>query len=123
MNWDKIYKLPLRQDSSGIEVYDANGSFVFQFGSGISTAKLSAESKRKIIETLNGSEEHTFKSEVFSDSGYIITNNWDTQVIITIRGWGNLTGTGGYNLPAAVAASVQDTFTEWIIETLNKRVL
>ena len=40
--------------------------------------------------------------------------------VIDIRGWGNLTGTGGYNLSEESAMIVQDTLAEYIIQRLNK---
>ena len=36
-----------------------------------------------------------------------------------MRGWGMLTGVGGYNLDAEYAAKIQDEFMEYCIKTLN----
>ena len=38
-----------------------------------------------------------------------------------IRGWGMLTGIGGYNLPTDKAAEIQDAFTNYCVEMLNKK--
>lgn len=40
--------------------------------------------------------------------------------IITIRGWGNLTGIGANNFSAEKAAKIQDDFGYWIIYKLTK---
>ena len=36
-----------------------------------------------------------------------------------IRGWGNLTGVGAYNLNGDYATKIQDTLAEYIIEKLK----
>lgn len=41
--------------------------------------------------------------------------------IILIRGWGMLTGVGGYNLSADKAAEIQDVFANYCVEMLNKK--
>lgn len=40
--------------------------------------------------------------------------------LFRMRGWGMLTGIGGYNLDAETAAAVQDKFMNYCIEQLNK---
>lgn len=39
--------------------------------------------------------------------------------IALIRGWGMLTGVGGYNLPADKAAEIQDAFAKYCVKMLN----
>lgn len=43
------------------------------------------------------------------------------KAIMTVRGWGHLTGIGGHNLPAPEAAQIQDGFLEWAVARLNER--
>ena len=43
----------------------------------------------------------------------------DEYKLFRIRGWGMLTGVGGYNLDAEIAAQVQDDFMEYCINQLN----
>ena len=40
---------------------------------------------------------------------------------ILIRGWGNLTGAGSYNLDGEYAGKIQDTLAEYIVQKLNKQ--
>jgi len=40
---------------------------------------------------------------------------------ILIRGWGNLTGIGGYNFDSEKASKIQDDFRDWIIYKLTKK--
>jgi hypothetical protein len=44
----------------------------------------------------------------------------ERKEFILIRGWGNLTGTGSYNLDGEYAGKIQDTLAEYIVEKLNK---
>ena len=43
----------------------------------------------------------------------------DGQKFICIRGWGNLTGTGGYNFSEEKAIKIQDDFKNWIVYKLS----
>lgn len=107
------YRLPLELDEVVNWVWDSNGSFVFQF-------EFDDKDKQKVLlNVINGKQtldsEVTFKHE----SGHIKSD--DGQKFILIRGWGTLTGTGGFNLEVEKAAYVQDTFAEFIVEQLNKK--
>ena len=44
----------------------------------------------------------------------------ERKEFILIRGWGNLTGTGSYNLDGEYAGKIQDSLAEYIVEKLNK---
>ena len=46
-------------------------------------------------------------------------NDINNVPILLIRGWGMLTGVGGYNLDPNVAAQIQDDFAEFILKQLN----
>lgn len=117
-----IYKFPLHQWQDHSWVSDANDNFVFQFeprfdakGEFLEGWK---ELEKKALEAING--RGFFDKEVYHKQGEIFIKDW-YEPIITIRGWGNLTGTGGHNLKAEEAANIQDTFAEFIVKQLNKR--
>lgn len=44
---------------------------------------------------------------------------YDGILLFQIRGWGSLTGTGGYNLPIEKAAKIQDEFSDYIFSKLK----
>ena len=115
-----IYKFPLHTSKYGGWVYDAENNFVFQFEPYYNKEgqyrKGYLDFVKNVIKKLNG-EEHKFESTFSSNKGEIFYKGLH---IITIRGWGNLTGVGSHNLPAEEAANIQDTFEQFIIETLNK---
>lgn len=109
-NWQDIYKLPLIKSEYGSWVYDSNNNFVFQF------QIRNEEARDKILEIINGDREPTKDNKVEYQEGHILSNG---KELILIRGWGNLTGVGGHNLPAQDAANIQDTFADYIVDKLT----
>jgi len=119
-NWNDIYKLPIAEsyidEEDGFRskrILDANSNFIFQFLNVQDSAQISALNAINGIEKLKG-EDTTFSYK----DGYILANE---HKAIMIRGWGNLTGTGGHNLSSDEAANVQDTFANYIVGKLNER--
>lgn len=107
-----VYKLPLEMAEYGRWVYDANSNFVFQF------EQHDKDVNKKFLDVINDvAFEHPTKHPFHHDNGYI--KNRDGVDILLIRGWGNLTGTGGMNLQPEEAANIQDTFAEFIVNQLN----
>ena len=116
-----IYKLPLRQWEYGSRVSCSNNNFVFQFEPRFTNGEYAdgwQELEKQALSAING---HSFfDKEVYHEQGCIFIKG-EVKQIITIRGWGNLTGIGGHNLNADEAANIQDTFAEFIVQQLNKR--
>lgn len=114
--WSDIYKLPLEDeyiddDFRSKRIYDSDGNFVFQF------LKVGYETQINILHLINGNlDKHPVKVHFKHDDGYILANG---AKLMLIRGWGNLTGTGGHNLNEKEAANVQDTFIEYVLAKLN----
>ena len=112
-----IYQFPLSHDWG--RVRDAKYQFVFQFESKFDKegnfAQGWKEFENRVVSCLNGNPEK-FKHPFEAKDGEIFTNGIH---VMTIRGWGNLTGIGAHNLPHDEAANIQDTFCQFIIETLN----
>jgi hypothetical protein len=105
-----FYKLPFYVDDYIGWVYDADDNFMFQIKSG---------PKSTIVERLNKVERVPNKASLTIDaenSGMIL--NYGDPFIL-IRGWGNLTGTGGHNLPAEEAVKIQDNLRDWIMWKLE----
>jgi hypothetical protein len=111
--WEDIYVLPLEKDSYGSQVYDQRDNFVFQF------EEVNEKNQQDILNILNGFQNPTVEHSFVNKDGEIWMDG--ERHIITIRGWGNLTGTGAHNLPEDEAANIQDTFAAWIIEKLTKK--
>lgn len=117
-----IYELPLKPTSHSW-VYDNRSNFVFQFepkftkdGDYIKGWK---NFEKNVIDKLNGNQEIVLNEKFTHVDGKIFYKDIH---VMTIRGWGNLTGIGAHNLPEKEAANIQDTFAEWMVETLNKNI-
>lgn len=84
--------------------------------------------KQRYLDKINGLKSNISKEGViyFHKEGKIIAhvdNRDDSDIndvpILLIRGWGMLTGVGGYNLKSDKAAEIQDAFAEYCVEMLN----
>jgi len=107
------YSLPLVKDEVVNWVWDSKDSFVFQF-------EFHDKDKQQVLlDAINGDKLLEGEAVFRHDSGIISSDN--EAKLILIRGWGRLTGTGGFNLEPEQAAHVQDTFAEFIVNQLNKR--
>lgn len=110
--WKEVYVLPFHNDED-CEVYvrDSNNNTVFN------KCERNPEIYEKILTKLNGLSDDIIP--VTQSDCYIL---YEGRRILTIRGWGRLTGTGfhGMNLSSKDACKIQDDFGKWVVETLNK---
>jgi hypothetical protein len=109
-----LYKFPFRMCEHSSWVFDANNNFIFQFQINNLKARL------RIMDVLNDIVTDHNRREVKNEDGMISAKFEDEWAeIILIRGWGNLTGVGAYNLSSGHAERIQDTLMEYIMETLT----
>lgn len=114
VSFELLYKFPLRSAKYGTWVYDDNSNFVFQFEGA------SEDVRAKILGILNGTITDYKRRDVKYERGYIKVKYLDKWLnLLLIRGWGNLTGVGAYNLSGEYAAKIQDTFAEFIVSELK----
>lgn len=123
-----IYEFPLHVTSTWI--YDNKSQSIAQFERQYDNKgnydKLWMQFETKILNCLNETSEppFTIDSKFVYDvnNQHIYLDDGETKtLIITIRGFGNLTGVGGHNLSNEEAANIQDTFAEFIINKLNNK--
>jgi hypothetical protein len=114
-----FYKQPFRNEH-GSWIYDAKNNFCFQFEINF------VENWKKIWEqvmfSLNSTEHepiHELNLSINPNDPIQILNNG--KPFILIRGWGNLTGVGGYNFSEEKAIVIQNDFRDWIIYKLSKK--
>lgn len=119
-NWKDIYHPPFYLAKYGSWVYDSAGNFVFQFEPMFDKQANYAEGykglEKKLLNCINGENTERTNKAVHKEGEIFIGD----VHLITIRGWGNLTGYGGHRLSEKEAANVQDTFAEYIVEKLNE---
>lgn len=111
--WEDIYKLPLYKSKDNDLVFDAQGNFVFVFETE------DKKSNEIALEIINGNTTPNIQNNITYEEGYICVNG---KPYILIRGWSNLTGMSGHYLPAEDAANIQDTFADFIVERLTKKL-
>lgn len=127
MKWQDAYKLPLKLWGVGeVKVFTADSTMAFDFMFEMFRDQypkmrlISDENKLDIIALINGEKKGAIEGVVTYDRKEQ-TVNVDGDVIFLIRGWGNLTGTGGLNLQPEQAAFIQDEFAKYIVEKLSGR--
>ncbi len=111
LTFKDLYQFPFHQAKFGKWVYDLNNNFIFQF------EKVAEETREKFIKIMNDEITEYNRQDVTSKDGEIFI---DGKHFITIRGWGNLTGCGAYNLEGDYAGKIQDTLLEYIVDKLKK---
>ena len=114
MIYQEYFQLPLTMSEFSYKIVwtdDHNRAFDFN-------CSVSKEDAMKVVDKLNGNYDKKIDGELSYDGkGHILLNGIQ---ILFIRSWGRLTGGGALNLPAKEAAEIQDSFAEWIINTLTK---
>lgn len=123
MTWKDVYELPLQHLWSKCMTANNNMAFDFMnsFMKGMFTRHLvvlSTEQREDIIAMVNGDKKGTIEGvvEFIKDEGIITV---DGKVLLLLRGWGYLTGTGGLNLSTDQAIEIQNSFGEYILQKLT----
>jgi len=109
-----VYKFPLRSEEYDAGyVFDSNDNLVFQF--------MDNKYINLIIDILNDKikSNYTDKFHYWKQEQIVFIDSEPRKMVLIIRGWGNLTGTGGMKLSNEEAINIQDTFAEFIISKLN----
>lgn len=110
LSFKDIYTEPFI-DLMGMGRIYSGDDFAFQFLAG------GEETKQKCLQILNGEVKEYKRQNITHKNGEISV---DGHPFILVRGWGNLVGTGGYNLDGRWAARIQDSLEEYIVEKLTK---
>lgn len=107
------YQLPLKNDhGADVIVWTINNMRAFDV-----VLEHPQFTPRAIVEVLNGVLKIPTDHKITYRDGYVYIGD---ERLLSIRGWGALTGIGGYNLPHNVATNIQDSFGNWIAETLKR---
>lgn len=122
----QYYKLPLKMwEFMDIKVFTSDDRMAFDW-----LLNIPRETKQKLLDRINGelTEPYKIKKSFYHKNDGIVycrieSGKDEEQEIklFRVRGWGMLTGVGGYNLSADKAAEIQDTFTNYCVEMLNEK--
>lgn len=125
--FSKYYKFPLKmwEGTTGKVFTDDNNmafDFLLPYGEKYNGIK------QRLLDRINGYDYTPWsvkKTFYENDNGHIVCrieegeNAGNEVKVLLVRGWGMLTGVGGYNLDPSVASQIQDDFTEFILKQLN----
>lgn len=118
----QYYKFPLKMwEFMEIKVFTNDNKMAFDW-----LVNIPRDIKQKLIDRINGINNEPYKTKkiFYQKDGIVycrIEDKGQELKLFRIRGWGMLTGICGYNLPADKAAEIQDAFTNYCVEMLNKK--
>ena len=121
-NFNTYFKFPLQMwEGFDSRIYTADNKMAFDW-----LVNMSRETKDKYLRLINGeSLGFLAAKEFWYDNGVIFCRILEGEhagtehKILRVRGWGMLTGVGGYHLDANVAVKIQDEFAEYCVNRLN----
>lgn len=127
VEFSKYYKFPLKMHNSmSCKVFTDDNNMAFDWK--LPYSEVYDGVKQRLLDRINGYDYTPWAvKKVFyvSENGYIMCkliagDNVGKEIkVLQVRGWGMLTGVGGYNLDPSVASQIQDDFTEFILKQLN----
>lgn len=118
--FEKYYKFPLVRDDWGTYVWDSEHNMALMFTTDKDDDNHFDKLQQDIVKAVNtGFKEISLDGKVFTNPNFDDEIFMDGEYLMCIRGWGYLTGTGGYNLSNSKAADIQNSLIEFILEQLN----
>jgi hypothetical protein len=120
-NFKEIYKAPFT-DTWGT-VFTENNVYAFSFNENVND-----EVRVMVIEALNGQKKFTVDTEsqqedvdaLYYNESYIFSE--EKEEVISIRGFGHLTGINGLNLSDEEASKIQDEFGEYVLSVIKGEI-
>ena len=107
-----VYIPPFRIGMFSIYTHSSNGMKTFTAFGDKAQAHM-----HHIVGLLNGEVSGKYdKSDVSVDKDKLYVKG----CMIMVRGWGALTGSGGYGLNPTDAAKIQDDFIQWVVDTITE---
>lgn len=114
MNALEIYKPPFRAD--GLFIFSSNNVMTLMASDCLHDPDKLMERTCKI---LNGECKSNGNPNLTYSEGEIYNG---AQLLMVVRGFGHLTGTGGLKLPVEEALKIQDEFGEWLCRILRNEI-
>ena len=109
--WTDVYKLPMKMDYYGGYIFDSRCQMMAQFVGEMEEDNSDMfDCITKKYTELDAEFEYRQRDQMVLADG---------EEVISIRGYGYLTGVGGLKLPHDEAAKIQDEFGQYIVDKLN----
>lgn len=124
----QYYKFPLKMwEFLNIKVFTDDDKMAFDWL--LPHTDAYQEVKEYLLAKINGEEIKPFqvKKTFYHENGIVYCkfeegkNAGEVIKVLRVRGWGMLIGVGGYNLDEVKAVEIQDAFTNYCVEMLNKK--
>lgn len=121
----EYYKFPLKMwEFMDIKVFTDDNKMAFDW-----LVNIPRDIKQKLIDRINGidTKPYKIKKTFYLKDGIVYCriedgSDSDQEIkLFRMRGWGMLTGVGGYHLSEEKAAEIQDAFADYCVEMLNKK--
>ena len=118
----KYYEMPLRVDDYCPHyVWTKDNEMAFNYLDERRLYKYEDTSEIiAIVNAINGYGPGTFNASIHPTQNDVIQIDGEDKLLI--RGWGNLTAPGCYNLKREEAIRVQDDLAKWIVEQLRRNL-
>lgn len=127
VEFSKYYKFPLKMHNSmSCKVFTDDNNMAFDWL--LPYGEKYNGIKQRLLDRINGYDYTPWsvkKTFYENDNGHIVCRieegeNAGNEVrVLLVRGWGMLTGVGGYHLPVEEASKIQDEFIAHILRCLN----
>lgn len=104
--------------------FKADGAYIFTADNAMALMAADCynypdEMMDRITAILNGDVKPKIGADIGVNGSEICVNG---DPLLTVRGWGYLTGTGGLNLPPEEASKIQDKFAIWVVYKLRGEI-
>ena len=117
----KYYNMPLRVDDyCPSYVWTKDNEMAFNYLDEERIDNRDLVEIYEIVNAINGYGHGKFNASINPNHNDIIQIDGVDKLLI--RGWGNLTGQGSYNLSNEEAIKVQNDFAKWIVEQLRRNL-
>lgn len=126
VDFKQYYKFPLKGMEGLLKVFTDDNQMAFDWL--LPYGETFEGVKQRLLDRINGYDYTPWsvkKTFYLNDNGHIVARLEEGEQvgkemkILVVRGWGMLTGVGGYHLPAEEAVKIQDAFTNHILKCLN----
>lgn len=110
----EVYSFPFELEKVSGWVFDRNREHAFEFSDSLRTIH-----QKIYLSIINGEEKIKLPTSFTYDASRQTVFNKQGHPVISIRGYGYLTGVGGLRLSHEEANHIQDSLGNYIVEKLN----
>ena len=119
---EEYFKFPLSNDDFGCYIFSEPNKLGRRAIAFTWLSKSENQTKDKLVRKINGERIEKSSYTFIRDSQRIIAIKGEEKIpILLVRGWGMLTGEGGFGLSQEKAIEIQDALLDLVVNRLNKK--